>query len=179
MERLDVLDLLENPPPLLKELFAARVADSDRRAPEPRGLPTPSPRNLEIYRDVRLLGRTQAEAAAGRNISRRRVAQIVRQVDEWRSATGGLAHKHIERRLARERLEEVYAASMRLTHQSTAMLEAEPNEAHRRAGLQSLRVALRAARMLSSLSRRAAPTEGSEPAAEQADPLLVVPGEER
>jgi len=145
----------------------------------PRGLPIPSPRNLEIYRDVRLLGWTQAEAAAGRNISRRRVGQIVRQVDEWRSATGGPAHKYVERRLARERLEEVYAASMRLTHQSTAMLEAEPNEAHRRAGLQSLRVALRAARMLLGLSRRAALSDGSEPAAEQADPLLVVPGEER
>jgi len=179
MERLDLLDLLENPPPLLKELFAALVAGHDRQALEHRGLPTPSPRNLEIYRDVRLLGRTQAEAAAGRNISRRRVGQIVRQVDEWRSATGGRAHKDVERRLARERLEEVYAASMRLTHQSLAMLETEPNEAHRRAGLQSLRVALRAARMLSSLSRRASPPEDGAVQPEQPDPLLVVPREER
>lgn len=129
MERLDLNHILENPPPAMRELCAALEANHDRQARKLRGLPVPSERSLEIYREVRLLGRTQAEAAAGRNISRRRVAQIVRQVDEWRSAKGGLPHKDVERRLARERLEQVYATSMQLTQQSLVMLEAEPNDA--------------------------------------------------
>ena len=81
----------------------------------------PSQRNLEVYEEVHVKGKSQLEVAALRGLSQSRVSAICRQVARWRgehepSELGepqGAERVRAERFLTRRRLEEVYGWTLR------------------------------------------------------------------
>jgi hypothetical protein len=115
--------------------------------------PEPSRRNREIYQQVCLLGRTQAAVAAEWQISQRRVGQICEQVEAWHNA-GTALRAGDQRSLLRDRVELLLKRSLRMSSRSLELLEQDGQAVHGRTGMQGLRVALRAARLLAQLDRR-------------------------
>jgi hypothetical protein len=81
----------------------------------------PSQRNLEIYEEVHVKGKSQLEVGAFRGLSQSRVSAICRQVARWRGAhesselgePQGASKVRAERWLTRRRLEEVYGWTLR------------------------------------------------------------------
>src|SRR5688572_19074140 len=82
----------------------------------------PSPRDQDIYRQVKVECRKQCEVAAEIHRSPGQVSRIVKRVTAWRatqsrSEQGELSHdeqRRLGRWLAHERAEELYARSLRL-----------------------------------------------------------------
>jgi hypothetical protein len=80
-------------------------------------LPTPSPRNLEIYNHVRHRGRSLRDAADEFNLSATRISEICAQVERWYAATMPEWAAHLNRESAalaawrthQQRLEQFYA----------------------------------------------------------------------
>ncbi len=97
-----------NPVPL-----ASRAAQAHPRQP--------SPRNVEVYGCVRLVGQTQEEVAARYGLTQVRVSQICAQVQEWREwvnvqpphSPSHEERRRAARRLFRQRYEQIYAGVMR------------------------------------------------------------------
>jgi hypothetical protein len=81
----------------------------------------PSQRNLEIYEEVHVKGKSQLEVGAFRGLSQSRVSAICRQVARWRGGQEpgdlgepqGAAKVRAGRWLTRRRLEEVYGWTLR------------------------------------------------------------------
>ncbi|MCI0360240.1 MAG: hypothetical protein L0211_17320 [Planctomycetaceae bacterium] len=71
----------------------------------PRDRRKPSPRNMQIYEEVRLSGQRQAEVAARHGLNQQRVSQICQQVDRWRQwAAASPDYEAIEAEQRRQRL---------------------------------------------------------------------------
>jgi len=93
------------------------------RAARPR---RPSQRNQMIHASIRFAGRDQSEVAAEFGISQPRVSVIVRQVERWRrlhtpaelDEPHGAERQRLERWLARQRYETLYAHALRFLEHS-------------------------------------------------------------
>ncbi|HEY2412431.1 MAG TPA: hypothetical protein VGI40_09325, partial [Pirellulaceae bacterium] len=66
--------------------------------------PTPTPRDLQIYKGHVILHHDQLSIAANFNISRARISQVVNKVKRWLAAGGSPTDPEIRDHLAQERL---------------------------------------------------------------------------
>lgn len=159
-------------------------ATPKRRLPKRR---SPSARDDRIYAEHKVHARTQVELAAEHGLSRGRVSQIVAKVAQWRADAGPregeLKHdqrQRLERGLERERMELLYAQSLRMlkefekpatTVRGGARKGEEWSEETKReqpnTRLQALKAAMRAAESLGKMADREGPPDPpdeSEPA---------------
>jgi hypothetical protein len=85
--------------------------------PKRRQLRQPSGRNLQVYRDVRELGETQAAVALRHGVTQERVSQICRQVERWLARcaqpTGDDGGPLADLILARKRYQQMFALAAR------------------------------------------------------------------
>ena len=73
-------------------------------SPTKTPLRPPSPRDLEIYKRVRIWNHYQWEVAADLKIHYSRVSQIVKRVESWLAAGGSPTDPHLKNALAERRL---------------------------------------------------------------------------
>lgn len=159
-------------------------------------LPVPSPRDLQIYKGFVIFNRDQASIAMNLNISRARVAQVVKRVKRWLAAGGSPSDPEIREHLAQENLSHAtkrirllriidranYAAEHQLPsqkttktryHGTTAVWHEETAVLAPAVNLPALRLLLNAVKTLDELETRDSPVRQSLAGRGSPDPALT------